>query len=199
VHGRCPTNVGYPGAEGVSQCQRGFSRSLQHLIVQELSMTGSFHSRRPGEAVDGQTRALPSDDETPSIDSEARRQVGTDRRTGKGWRYGRRVVVNGREYTYRPISAAPLAISARFLSRGRASAHRRCASARAVNTRDRGQDGQGGIHDQPRTAPQRGLDKRTATRRALARRRRRHLCRRTWQTPSRRRRLRRGGKSHRHR
>ena len=49
--GRCPTNVGYPGAEGVSQCQRGFSQSLQHLIVQQLSMTDSFHSRRPRQAL----------------------------------------------------------------------------------------------------------------------------------------------------
>ena len=46
-------------------------------------MTDSFHSRRPGEAVNGQAPALPSDDETR---------------------------------TYGPISAAPPAISARFLS-----------------------------------------------------------------------------------
>ena len=68
----------------------GFSRSLQHLIVPELSVTDSFHSRRPGKAVDGQARALPSDDETRCIDSPSmssgrnRPSLGRDGVTGGG-------------------------------------------------------------------------------------------------------------------
>jgi len=48
--------------------------------------------------------------------AEECRQAGINIRTGKRWRYGRRLRVNGREYTYGPISAAPPVISARFLS-----------------------------------------------------------------------------------
>jgi hypothetical protein len=68
----------------------GFSRSLQHMIVPELSVTDSFHSRRPGKAVDGQARALPSDDETRCIDSPSmssgrnRPSLGRDGVTGGG-------------------------------------------------------------------------------------------------------------------
>ena len=48
--------------------------------------------------------------------AEACRQVGINIRTGRRWRYGRHVRVNGRDYTYGPIAAGPPVISSRFLS-----------------------------------------------------------------------------------
>ena len=48
--------------------------------------------------------------------SEACRLLGIHRKTGQRWRHGRRHRVRGREYYYRPISAPPLTVSARFLS-----------------------------------------------------------------------------------
>jgi transposase, IS30 family len=101
-------------------------------------MTDSFQSRRPGPG-----RPLTAKRELylrlmrqGLSNCEACRQVGIDRRTGKRWRYGRRVVVNGREYTYAPISAAPPAISARFLSEEErvhiADLHRLGQSIRAI-------------------------------------------------------------------
>ena len=56
----------------------GFSWSLQHLIVPELSVTDSVSQSPTWEAVDGQARALPSDDETrcvgfPSMSSRRNR------------------------------------------------------------------------------------------------------------------------------
>ncbi len=78
--------------------------------------------------------------------------------------YGQRVVVNGREYTYGPISAAPPAISARLLSEDErvdlADLHRLGLSIRAMAR----QDGQGSstISQQlrrnagPTSGPQRG-------------------------------------------
>ncbi len=101
-------------------------------------MTDSFQSRRPGPG-----KPLTAKRELylrlmrqGVSNAEACRQVGIDRRTGKRWRYGRRVVVNGREYTYGPISAAPPAISARFLSEEErlhlADLHRLGRSIRAI-------------------------------------------------------------------
>jgi transposase, IS30 family len=81
-------------------------------------MTASFQSGRPGPG-----KPLTAKRELyfrlmkqGLSNSEACRQVGINRRTGKRWRYGRRMLVNGRVYTYGPISVAPSMISARFLS-----------------------------------------------------------------------------------
>ena len=48
--------------------------------------------------------------------SEACRLVGIHRSTGQHWRHGRRLRNKGREYYYRPITAPPPTVSARFLS-----------------------------------------------------------------------------------
>jgi IS30 family transposase len=48
--------------------------------------------------------------------SEACRLVGIHRSTGQHWRHGRRLRNKGREYYYRPITAPPPPVSARFLS-----------------------------------------------------------------------------------
>ena len=48
--------------------------------------------------------------------SEACRLVGIHRSTGQHWRHGRRLRNKGREYCYRPITAPPSRVSARFLS-----------------------------------------------------------------------------------
>ena len=48
--------------------------------------------------------------------SEACREVGIHRKTGQRWRRGRRHRARGREYYYRPITAPPPTMSARFLS-----------------------------------------------------------------------------------
>jgi transposase, IS30 family len=101
-------------------------------------MTDSFHSGRPGRG-----KPLTAKRELyfrlmrqGLSSSEACRQVGINRRTGKRWRYGRRVLVNGRVYTYGPISAAPSMISARFLSEQErlhiADLHRLGRSIRAI-------------------------------------------------------------------
>jgi hypothetical protein len=87
-----------------------FSWSLQHLIVPECSVTDSVHSRRPGKPLTAKREPYLRMMRHGVSIPQACRHVGIDRRTGKGWRYGRRVVVNGREYTYGPISAAPPAI-----------------------------------------------------------------------------------------
>jgi IS30 family transposase len=68
--------------------------------------------------------------------AEACRQVGINIRTGKRWRFGRRMRVGGREYIYSPIAAAPQEISARFLSENErlhiADLHRGGVSVRAI-------------------------------------------------------------------
>ena len=48
--------------------------------------------------------------------SEACRLVGIHRKTGQRWRHGRRHRARGREYYYRPITAPPPTVSARFLA-----------------------------------------------------------------------------------
>jgi IS30 family transposase len=48
--------------------------------------------------------------------SEACRLVGIHRKTGQRWRRGRRHRARGREYYYRPITAPPPTVPARFLS-----------------------------------------------------------------------------------
>jgi IS30 family transposase len=70
----------------------------------------------PLEPVDGAAWALPSPDEQGLNNSEACRLVGIRRKTGQRWRHGRRHRARGREYYYRPITAPPPTVSARFLS-----------------------------------------------------------------------------------
>ena len=48
--------------------------------------------------------------------SEACRLLGIHSKTGQRWRHGRRHRARGREYYYRPITAPPPTVSARFLS-----------------------------------------------------------------------------------
>ena len=81
-------------------------------------MTDSFQPRRPGPGKPLTTqRELYLRLMRPGLtNAEACRQAGINIKNGKRWRYGRRVRVNGRVYTYGPISAPPPVISARFLS-----------------------------------------------------------------------------------
>jgi IS30 family transposase len=81
-------------------------------------VTESFQSRRPGPG-----KPLTAKRELylrlmaqGFSNAEACRQVGIHRRTGRRWRHGRRLRINGREYRYGPIGTAPRTISARFLS-----------------------------------------------------------------------------------
>jgi transposase, IS30 family len=68
--------------------------------------------------------------------SEACRQLGIHRKTGQRWRCGRRHRARGREYYYRPITAPPTPVSARFLSEDErvriADLHRAGCSTRAI-------------------------------------------------------------------
>jgi transposase, IS30 family len=68
--------------------------------------------------------------------SEACRLVGIHRKTGQRWRRGRRHRARGREYYYRPITAPPRTVSARFLSEDErvriADLHRLGWSTRAI-------------------------------------------------------------------
>ena len=81
-------------------------------------MTDSYRRPRPGpgKPLTAQRELYLRLMKLGLTNAEACRQVGINIRTGKRWRYGRRMRVNGREYAYGPISAAPPVISARFLS-----------------------------------------------------------------------------------
>ena len=81
-------------------------------------MTDSFQRRRPGpgKPLTTQRELYLRLMRQGLTNAEACRQAGINIKTGKRWRYGRRVRVNGRVYTYGPISVAPPVISARFLS-----------------------------------------------------------------------------------
>jgi hypothetical protein len=115
--GRAPAGARRTSAiaarRGFCNVNGGSKRSLQHPIVSELSMTNSFHSRRP-QAVDGQVRALPSHDEDAVyrfakhvVTQESTVAPGRDGVTGGGWSL---VVVStprGR------LSAAPVPVRGR--------------------------------------------------------------------------------------
>lgn len=91
---------------------------MQHLIFQELQVTDPHQRQKPGPG-----KPLTAERELyfrlmkqGLNNSEACRLVGIHRSTGQHWRHGRRLRNKGREYYYRPITAPPPTVSARFLS-----------------------------------------------------------------------------------
>ena len=101
-------------------------------------MTDSFQPQKPGP---GKPLTAPRELYLRLMkqglnNSEACRLVGIHRSTGQHWRHGRRLRNKGREYYYRPITAPPPAVSARFLSEDErvriADLHRLGSSVRAI-------------------------------------------------------------------
>ena len=91
---------------------------MQHLIFQELQVTDS-HQRQnpgPGKPLTAQRELYFRLMKQGLNNSEACRLVGIHRSTGQHWRHWRRLRNKGREYYYRPITAPPSRVSARFLS-----------------------------------------------------------------------------------
>jgi hypothetical protein len=86
--------------------------------------------------------SFPSRRPPPRWPTPSRRQV-----SARGSRHGRRHSARGREYYYRPITAPPPTVSARFLSEDERV---RIADLRLVETGDRPQAGPRSVHDQPR-------------------------------------------------
>jgi transposase len=111
---------------------------LQHLISQELQVTDSHQRQKPGpgKPLTAQREHYFRLMRQGLNNSEACRLVGIHRSTGQHWRHGRRLRNKGREYYYRPITAPPRTVSARFLSEDErvriADLHRLGWSTRAI-------------------------------------------------------------------
>src|SRR5271168_3392802 len=116
-HGRLQLDL-RANATLVFSSRPGFWRWLQHLNFQELQVTDSSQRQKPGpgKPLTAQRELYFRLMKQGLNNSEACRLVGIHRKTGQRWRHGRRHRARGREYYYRPITAPPPTVSARFLS-----------------------------------------------------------------------------------